>query len=388
MEPCDCFVAVLQDEVIFGKNSNRPRDEVQEIIYIPTSEVSQATTKCTYLEVESVKETKAVILSKSNWTWGAEMGANECNVAIGNTPISIKDIGEDPKVERLLGVDLVRLGLERSSNADEALDVIVDLLDKYGQGGPACNNDSIGCFNSFIIADPKQAWILETCGKHWVAEKLTSGVRNVTNTPSITTKIDRKSEGIEKFAISKELWDGQGDFNFAKVFSASNLENRNATLKALLNQVSNSDNKFKVKNMMDLLRNKESDINKPYSEDQKFATTGSQVSVLSSKHPSVHWFTGLVEILWSVYKPFIFTNNATISKLTICPDKQSAHLLYARYRQFIDNPQHNQIKDVLKDLESQCILAVEEQIQNVGDDFSELDELFKDCVEAEIKFYR
>ncbi|KAJ8981092.1 hypothetical protein NQ317_005489 [Molorchus minor] len=33
------------------------------------------------------------------------------------------------------------LGLERSSNATEALEVITQLLKKYGQGGPCSKND-------------------------------------------------------------------------------------------------------------------------------------------------------------------------------------------------------------------------------------------------------
>ncbi|MEQ2309289.1 hypothetical protein AMECASPLE_037089 [Ameca splendens] len=38
---CDCFVALppgsRDDHVIFGKNSDRPRDEVQEVVYHPAA---------------------------------------------------------------------------------------------------------------------------------------------------------------------------------------------------------------------------------------------------------------------------------------------------------------------------------------------------------------
>lgn len=42
--------------------------------------------------------------------WGAEMGANECGVAIGNEAIWTNDNEGDhnPSVKRLLGMDLVR----------------------------------------------------------------------------------------------------------------------------------------------------------------------------------------------------------------------------------------------------------------------------------------
>lgn len=39
-------------------------------------------------------------------------------------------------------------------------------------------------------------------------------------------------------------------------------------------------------------------------------------------------------------------------------------------------------------MEADCVKELEEVIENVGDDLSEFDELFKDCVETEVKFYR
>lgn len=51
-----------------------------------------------------------MILSKPGWMWGAEMGANECGVVIGNEAIwtNDNDGDHDPYVKRLLGMDLVR----------------------------------------------------------------------------------------------------------------------------------------------------------------------------------------------------------------------------------------------------------------------------------------
>lgn len=50
---------------------------------------------------------------------------------------------------------LVRLGLERSKNAKEAVEVITSLLEKYGQGGPCSQNNDLFYHNSFLIADNK-----------------------------------------------------------------------------------------------------------------------------------------------------------------------------------------------------------------------------------------
>lgn len=85
----------------------------------------------------------------------------------------------------LLAHYILRLGLERGKDAKEALDTITSLLKTTGQGGN-CSDEPGGDWayhNSFLIADATQAWILETVGEHWAAQKITS-----TNTkPLIST---------------------------------------------------------------------------------------------------------------------------------------------------------------------------------------------------------
>jgi secernin len=67
--------------------------------------------KCTYIEIDQAPSTFPCILSKPDWMWGAEMGANSEGVVIGNE--AVWDRLSDPKVDlvpRLLGMDLLRLG--------------------------------------------------------------------------------------------------------------------------------------------------------------------------------------------------------------------------------------------------------------------------------------
>ncbi|KAK9869622.1 hypothetical protein WA026_003370 [Henosepilachna vigintioctopunctata] len=387
---CDTFVVLpphTKDGVVFGCNSHPPKGELQEVVYFPASECSDHV-KCTYIEVESAGFTKAVILNKTNWMWGAEMGANECGVAIGSQPIlTINTQGDhDPHVKRLLGMDLVRLGLERSSNAEEALDVMTQLLEKYGQGGSSSVHEDFCHHNSFLIADPTTAWVLETSGKHWVAHQVKSGFYNISTCISITTNIDKKSEGIEEYVKEQGLWNGEGQFNFCEIFRGDK-ETSNPTHsqgKELLEKLATTGN-FREVNMFSILRNEESGI----CETRSFSTLikGSQVSELSNSKPSIHWFTATPDPSMSVFKPFAFTPNVKISKHTVCPDDVSQpHTLYALHAEAIKKG--TDVNNLLRNMEHECVLELEKLKDELKEDLSELDELMKDCVETEVKFYR
>ena len=49
--------------------------------------------------------------------------------------------------------------------------LITQLLEHYGQGGNCGFQHQLFYHNSFIIADPRDAWVLETAGKQWAAER-------------------------------------------------------------------------------------------------------------------------------------------------------------------------------------------------------------------------
>ena len=77
-------------------------------------------------------------------------------------------------MEFLQNISTFRLGLERGGTAAEACRVITGLLEKYGQGGPCTDIEPISTYhNSFIVADPTEAWVLETAGMHWATQKVT-----------------------------------------------------------------------------------------------------------------------------------------------------------------------------------------------------------------------
>jgi secernin len=191
---CDTQVLITPDAVWFAKNSDREPTEPQPVIRLPAVRgdlVERVHT--TYLDIPQVPDRNAVILSKPLWCWGAEMGVNDRGVAIGNEAIFGK---RATLVPALLGMDLVRLGLERAASAAEALDVMTRLLEAHGQGGPAGFEDQGFCYDSsFLIADAREAWVLETAGRDWAARRV-AGRYAISNRLTLGGDYERSSAAI------------------------------------------------------------------------------------------------------------------------------------------------------------------------------------------------
>ncbi|MHA2253819.1 MAG: hypothetical protein ACXAD7_25930 [Candidatus Kariarchaeaceae archaeon] len=93
---CDTFVAdssvTIDGSIIVGKNSDRQPNEPQDLLHVPAMDQSEEELKCTYITIPQIDHTYEVLLSKPNWIWGAEMGANEHGVVIGNEAIWSTDM--------------------------------------------------------------------------------------------------------------------------------------------------------------------------------------------------------------------------------------------------------------------------------------------------------
>jgi secernin len=123
-------------------------------------------------------------------------------------------------------MDFVRLGLERGRSAREAKEVITGLLEQYGQGGIAVRGTDRRYHNSYIIADPKEAWVLETSGRHWVAKRITTGAA-ISNVVTIEDDWDDASVGIQQHARDRGWWLGSPNqkLNFRDAFEDAELRN-------------------------------------------------------------------------------------------------------------------------------------------------------------------
>ncbi len=218
---CDTFV-LLPDytenkKFYFGKNSDRDPNEAHEVIIIPERMYDKDEfLRCTYITIPQATKTNRVLLSKPVWIWGAEIGVNEHGVVIGNEAVFSKiPPGKEPG---LIGMDYLRLGLERGNSANEALRIITTLLEEYGQSGNCGYMHPFYYHNSFMIADRNEAWKLETVGHHWIAEKI-NGFGAISNGYSIEGKWDMISPNLISTAEEKGWKKKDGLFNFREAYS-------------------------------------------------------------------------------------------------------------------------------------------------------------------------
>jgi len=321
---CDTFVALnnatRDGSVIFGKNSDRHPNEAHELILIPrATHPKGAEVECTYIRVPQVRETNAVFLSKPFWIWGAEMGANEHGVVIGNEAVFTK-VPYD-KNPGLIGMDFIRLALERSATADEALDVMIELLETYGQGGNAMFLHKLFYHNGFLIADPKGAWIFETAGKHWAAEKVRD-VRTISNLISIGSTWDRASSELVSHAVSKGWCKNADTFNFSDCYSDliytkfAAGDHRSCRIGDLLHEnMGEIDVPFGMKTLRDHGPRADEDwlpgkgvtgvevcMHASFGPVRGSQTTGSMISHLTP-NGHTHWVTGTSAACTSIFKP-------------------------------------------------------------------------------------
>ena len=84
-------------------------------------------------------------------------------LAMGEEAVFTTEMNEEK--DGIIGPDLMRLGLERSRNCREAIQVMTELLEKYGQGGSAELKGNSHFDSSFLMADTSEAYILETAGE-------------------------------------------------------------------------------------------------------------------------------------------------------------------------------------------------------------------------------
>lgn len=218
---CDTLVALgshtHDGSVLFAKNSDRSPNEPHQVIRTyPVDYPEDATVQCTYMTIAQVRHTNACLLCKPSWIWGAEMGANEYGVHIGNEAVFTREPVN--KKSGLTGMDLVRLALERAATARAAVDLIIALIARYGQGGDCGFDKPFYYHNSFIVTDAYEAYVLETAGEYWALKQVRSTYA-LSNCLTLGRDYDEIHAGAIAHAIEKKRCKSEKDFHFARCYT-------------------------------------------------------------------------------------------------------------------------------------------------------------------------
>lgn len=233
---CDTFVALpdatTTRTTMLAKNSDRPAGETQPLRYFPRRHGPAQPVQLAYLELDDVETSWAHLGASPYWCWGHELGLNEWGVAIGNEALFTRDLAANMAAVRtggqmpggILGMELVRLGLQRARTAEEAVTVMTALVETHGQWGSGiCGKPAVnGAYdNSYLVADAREAWVLETSGRRWAARRVSSGTYAISNQPTIRTQFDRASADLAQHCADAGWWPAATDapFDFARGYA-------------------------------------------------------------------------------------------------------------------------------------------------------------------------
>ncbi len=283
-------------------------------------------------------------------------------------------------------MDMIRLALERCRDSESALDLMVELLERYGQGGNCGYNKPFTYHNSFLIADKQAAWVLETAGKYWVAEKV-SEVRSISNGLSIGSSFERCHQEVIEHARHKGWCKSEEDFHFARCYKDplytrfSGSDNRKNICQTGLE---NQRGKIDAAAMMAILR-----THQPAVEGRQFQqaslksvcmhaggligdhTTGSYVASLGEQGCS-YWVTGASTPCLATFKPLWLIDD---NPVLFADNEEEAAIAYWQKREnfhrMVINQQIRNLDEYLQTrdkLETEWLQTVNSMEANRADD--------------------
>ncbi len=291
----------------FAKNSDRSPNEPLLTLRVPAMSYEPGTVlNCTYIDIPQVEQTREIIICKPSWMWGAEMGVNDANVAIGNEAVFTKAKKGKPS---LIGMDLLRLALERASTAAAAIEVMIDLLEEYGQGGNCGFDKEFYYDNSFLVCDPSQGYVLETSGKNYA-------VIGIEDRYAISNRLSIGTDHIKRTGVAAD-----GDFAHrftepVRSFFSQAKKRRCQVMEGL--QPSGG-----AKGLTEILRSHDFGVSGEEFPGASVGsvcmhaggmigdhTTGSLVATLRQSKPITLWVTGCSTPCISAFKPIFWNSDA------------------------------------------------------------------------------
>ena len=318
---CDTLGKIGKHCTFFAKNSDRSPNEIQILEYHDARQGLSGMVNCTYISIPQAEETFAVLLSRPAWMWGAEMGVNAHGLCIGNEAVFTK--GAYGKTG-LTGMDMVRLALERSCTAKDALDLLISLLETYGQGGNCGFDHDFYYDNAFLILDRQELYVLETAGKHWVYKQFSGA--NISNRLSIGADGDGYSDG--------------NAFDFRKRFTEPVYTTFSGSARRMMQLQSCIPNADAPESCMAALRQHDSNVKNPFACGSVSSacmhygglvgdhTTASMVVSLEESR-TVVWSTGSSLPCVSLFKPWLFGAEAVLPVVANASQAGEAYWLEA-----------------------------------------------------------
>ncbi|MFV2067260.1 MAG: C69 family dipeptidase [Pirellulales bacterium] len=312
---CDTFVALgnstASGSVLLAKSADTEVNEAEHVVRYPRREYGEgALVRITHRTIPQARVTHETILGRSFWAWGAELGCNEHGVAVGNEAAFSNQKAE---TDGTCCLDLCRLPVERGETARQAVEVVGQVVEAFGQGG---NCQMMGNFpfdTGLLIADRHEAYVVNCAGKHWAARKV-DDVMAISNRYQITDDWDMSS-----------LQPGNGAKpDFRATFADEKRENEAAALKRecrALELLQARKGSITVKDMADILRDLGDDpdsYNIPEdelptricmhagpSELRFWHATGAMITDSSDEGVLV-WMTATSATDLSIFKPLFF----------------------------------------------------------------------------------
>jgi hypothetical protein len=207
--------ATADGHVFFGHTSSQPAGQ-RPVLERACGRAFAAGEKVRtqHLELPQARQTYTVLGGQAPGAWGYRHGVNEHGVAAGRTPLRTRLSSREAG---LTGADLVRLVLERSRTARQAVDLLTDLVSRHGQ---AAGGGDEGSDSGFLIADAGEAFAVETGGRHWVCQEVCD-VRALCAANTVGQDWDHIAPGLAAHAIAAGWWPGDGSkLDFARAVGA------------------------------------------------------------------------------------------------------------------------------------------------------------------------
>jgi secernin len=213
--------AGVDGQAIFGQNSDRPRGFGQGLHRTHRHDYAAGEkVQLKYVDLPQARRVYEVLGSQPAGLWGYDFGINENEVAAGWVTLPARFSCQRPGLQ---ATELIRLVLERSRTARQGVDLLTDMVERFGQGGWETGSEKSEWDNAFLIADPTEAYAVETAGNHWAYQEIRE-IRVLSGVRVIRQDWDRVSRQLAAYAIGNRLWPGDGSkLDFAEVVGQDGL---------------------------------------------------------------------------------------------------------------------------------------------------------------------